>query len=163
MLNLFGFIFIGIVIAYLLQPGVNMLFPFLLLMGMGVIIFGDIIYGFKTTRPWVKPWYEFTKPGQEIGIICTIAGGIQAVVMEKKPHGKSEFVFHRQEAAVINHGDYPLHTPNGNPAVLIHEDHDENLNACEIEYATRIREKAGTNDVKTLYHIAKQKDTELKQ
>lgn len=155
-IDLFGFAMIGVVMVLLLPY--DLFLVMLLLMGIGMICFGDILIGWKITRRWVKPWYESCPPGKEVGIALTIAGSVEALFTEKKPHGKREFVFHKQEASVVNHGDYNLHTPNGNSAFIMHEDHDENLNLHEVEYATQLAKELGNDDIKMIYNQTKNKE-----
>lgn len=133
-------------------------FVMLLFMGMGFYIFGDILILSKTSKWWVRPWFEPCGSDREVGVVLTIAGGVAAIFTTKKPHGKREFVFHRQEASVINNGDYSLHTPNGNSAFLMHEDHDENLNVSEVQYAKEIKDELGTDDIKEVYNLVKEKE-----
>lgn len=153
-------IMLGMFIMLFFIPGTELIM-LLLFMGVGVIIFGDILILSKTSKWWVKPWFEPCNSSQEIGIVCSIAGGVAAIFTTKRPHGKREFVFHKQEASVINNGDYPLHTPNGNAAFLCHEDHDENINMAEVAYTEELEKTMGTDDIKSVYSIAKKEDETL--
>jgi len=78
------------------------------------------------------------------------------VWVNKKPHGKREFVYNGQEASNFNYGDYPIHTVNGNFGYIGHEDHDENISIVEARAAEMIADDFDTTDVKEIYQKIKQ-------
>lgn len=162
MLDLFAFVLLAIVMAMMLSVGAWVTM-FLIFMAIGLVIFSDLIYGWKTTQWWVKPWVEAARPNQEVALQATISGGFAARFVDIKEEGKREWVQNKKEAACVNHGDYQLRTPNGNPAFIAHEDHDENINLNEARYATEICNETGTDRIQDVYHIAKKEDENICQ
>jgi hypothetical protein len=134
---------------------VNSLLGFLLIMGIGMYIFGDIVIGYMITKTHAT--YVIDKPpqGYTVNPIFTITGLLDFVWAQKKPYGKREFVYNKQEASVIDKGDYPIHMLNGGHGCVIHESCDENINMYEVKYAEDVSKELGTDNLKEMYSKAK--------
>jgi len=152
-------IFIAIVLSQILF--LNGFLAFILIMAIGMIIFGDVIIGHRLKSTRANFWYERPPPGKELIVIKTVTGLLDLVWANKKPEGKREFVYNGQEAAVIDKGDDPIHTLAGARGCLAHETIDENINTFEAEAVNRWTEEYKTNDLKELYYAAKNQERGL--
>lgn len=122
---------IGIVLFQILS--VNMLFSFLLLMGLFFFILGDILIGWKVTKNHLLPLLDPTRPDEEVCILFDFGGHVDFVKARKGPFGKREFVRYHKNASVINSGDYKVKFINGNYGFVGHEDYDSNVSLLEAE------------------------------
>ena len=150
-------IFLAVVLAFLIRTG-NM---FLLVMGffsMGLMIFGDIILGYMITVTNAKKIIDKPPQGWTTGAIFTLTGMLDFVWARKGPHGKREFVFNKEEASVIDRGDYPIHFRNGAVGFVAHESCDENLNMFKVKYAETLGKELGTNELMEIYNKIKTSD-----
>lgn len=151
--SVISMVFIAIVLSQIIL--LNFLLAFLLIASIGLIILGDMIIGYQIKHNHVDKLIDPCPAGRELGIVFTITGLLDFIWANKKPQGKREFVYHGEEAAYINNGDYPIHTINGNHGSLVHESHDENMNLFEAKAAERIVEDYDTKNIKEVYTKAK--------
>jgi len=151
-----GIIFIAIVISQIIL--FNSLLGFLLIMGIGLILFGDMFLGMKIKSTKANYWYERPPPGKELIVIKTLTGLLDLAWADKKPEGKREFVYNKQEASVINTGKDPIHTLAGARGCIAHESIDENIDTYEADAVNQWAEKYNTSDIKELYHAVKEEE-----
>ena len=156
LLSSIGIIAIAFVLSQIIL--VNMLLGFLLIVGIGMIVFGDMLIGYLITRNRLQPQLDPTPPRKETCILFTLAGGFDVINTVKGPHGKREFKYNGKEASVINRGDYQVRLPNGNSAFVAHESLDENIDMFEAKYAEKMEKDVKTDDVREWYAIAKEVD-----
>lgn len=155
-LSLIGWICITIVMSLIIIE--NIFLGFLLIIAIGLSIFGNMLIGYQIKHNHVDKLIDPLPQNKELGILVTITGLMDFIWSDKKPQGKREFVYHKQEAAYINNGDYPIHMINGNHGCLIHESHDEEISLFEAKAAEKIKEEYDTTDIKKIYAIEKEKN-----
>lgn len=153
-------IFTAIVISQLLMIEGGLLLSVILFMAIGMYVFGDFVIGYFITKTHAKYYMEKPPANKEVTLLYTLTGLIDFVWTDKRPHGKREFVYNKKEASVINKGDDPIHLLSGATGFTSHENCDENLNMKEVKYAEKIADELGTDDIKEVYTIAKEKENE---
>lgn len=156
-LSVVAFIFIAVVLSQILF--LNMLLSMLLFFAIGMVFFGDMLIGYQITKNHLKPLMDPTPANKELCILFTIGGMIDFINTTKGSLGKREFVYHKQEASVINDGKYPIRMINGNHGFVGHESYDKNVNL----YKARALEQMSGDDIKEIYYnaIEKQKGDAL--
>lgn len=151
-ISIIGMAFIGIVLSQIIL--LNMFLGFLLIMSIGMIIFSDIIIGWRISSTHANFVIDKPPPGKIVIPLLTITGLLDFVWANKRPYGKREFVYNKQEASLIDRGDYPIHMLNGGHGCIGHESSDENINMREVKYAEEIHDEIGTDNLKDIYsHI----------
>jgi len=151
--SVISMVFIAIVLSQILFYSV--LLAFLLFASIALIVLGDMVIGYQIKHNHLDKLMDPCPANRELGIVFTITGLLDFVWANKKPHGKREFVYHSEEASYINHGDYPIHTINGNHGCLVHESHDENVNLFEAKAAEQIVNDYDTKNIKEVYYKTK--------
>lgn len=151
-----GLIFIGIVLSQIIL--VNMFLGFLLFMSIGMIVFSDIIIGWRISSTNARYVIDKPPPGKIVIPLFTITGLLDFVWANKRPHGKREFVYNKQEASLIDRGDYPIHMLNGGHGCIGHENSDENLNMFHVKYAEELTKDTGTDNLKEIYSFIKNQE-----
>jgi len=159
--TVFAMVLTGIVISQIIL--VNLFLGVILFMAIGIYAFGDIILGWQITRTNATKVLDKPPPGQTVIPLFTLTGMLDFVWAKKKPHGKREFVYHKEEASLIDRGDYPIHMLNGGHGCIGLESCDENINMFEAKYADVLGKKLGTDNIKEIYAIAKTEDTKNEQ
>jgi hypothetical protein len=152
--SIIAMIFIAIVISQFLFV-VDMLFSMLLFMSIGLIFIGDILIGSKIKHSDADKLMDSPPRGKEFAALLTINGLLRLIWVDKRPHGKREFVFNGVEASFFNTGESQIHTLNGNMGCLVHEDHDTNIVLNEAKVADEICRDFQSSDVKDVYYKAK--------
>jgi len=142
-----GIIFIILGIA-LNSP---MLLAVLLLFGIGMLLFGDILIGFLITSNECKPLIDKTPPGYELTIFQELGGGgkIHFINTKKSTLGQRKFRFHNKEAIAITDGRGMGTTPNGNRFFFSHESYDKNIDPGKCKAYSKL---PGEN-IKDTYNI----------
>ena len=158
MITVISMAFIGIVLSQIIF--LNFFLGFLLFISMFLYIFGDMIIGWQIVRTHANRWIDKPPPGKIVIPLFTLTGLLDLVWADKKPKGKREFVYHKEEASLIDRGDYPIHLLNGGHGCIGLESCDENLNMVEAKYAEKIGQELGTDNTKEIYNIAKEKENE---
>ena len=149
-------IFIGIVLSQILF--LNFFLAFLLFIAIGLMVFGDMIIGWQIMRTHANRVIDKPPPGKVVIPLFTLTGLLDFVWADKKPYGKREFVYNKEEASLIDRGDYPIHMLNGGHGCIGLESCDENLNMFEAKYAEQIGTELGTDSTKEIYAIVKEKE-----
>ena len=152
-------IFLGVVIAFILSTG-DMLLTVLCFFSMGLMIFGDIILGYMITTTNAKMLMDKPPQGWTTGAVFSLTGMLDFVWAKKGPHGKREFVYNKEEASIIDKGDYPIHFRNGAVGFVAHESCDENLNMFKVKYAEKLGKQAGTNEIMEIYNKIKELESD---
>jgi len=155
-MTVIAIIFISIVISQVLL--FSLLWAVLLFMGIGMYVFGDIVMGYFIMKTHAKYYMEKPPSNKEVTLLYTLTGLIDFVWTDKKPYGKREFVYNKQEASVINKGDDPIHLLSGATGFTSHESCDENINMKEVKYAEEIAKDMGTTDIDDVYTTAKENE-----
>lgn len=161
--TLISCVFLALVLGQIflisLETGADLSFlMFLIFVGIFLYIFGDIILGWQVTRTHAKYVMDKPPPGKVVIPLITLTGLLDFVWADKRPYGKREFVFNKQEASLIDRGDYPIHMLNGGHGCIGHESCDENINMFEVKYAEQIAKGTKTENLKEAYHIIKNKE-----
>jgi len=122
------------------------------LMGVGTIMFGDMLLLWKISNSDAKCLIEPNNPGEVIINLHLIGGGQRFLKGKQRPNGKIEFVYQRKEASIINTGKYSKRLPNGNSSVLAHESYDKTIDARHAKFMELAsRECNDAKDVKEIY------------
>lgn len=143
---------IGIVTSQIIF--LNMLLGFLLIVGIFLFIFGDILIGMKIVD--YKPVFEPTPNGWELMELELLNGRVVFLNTHKGPYGKRSFRIHNEDATVINDGKANFILSNGNRGFYAHENFDRNI---DPHMAKALQQMEG-GDIKEIYYqaIAKEKD-----
>jgi hypothetical protein len=152
--SIIAMVFIAIVLSQIFFF-TDIMYSFLLLMSIGMIVIGDMMIGTKIKHSDADKLIDNPPKGKEFGAVIALNGLLRLIWVDKREHGKREFMFHGQEASYFNHGDYQIHTLNGNIGCLVHENHDEGLNLDEVKVAEEISKSFQSNDIKDVYYKAK--------
>jgi len=145
LLTVIGAFFICIVLVQILT--LNFLFAFLLIMGIFIFVFGDIIIGWMITKNHLQPLMDPMKSNEELCVLFDLSGNIDFVRTRKAPHGKREFVRYGKKASIINNGSYQIKTLNGNRGFVGHESYDGNVDL----YLTEGLDILPGDDIKEIY------------
>jgi len=131
-----GIIFIMLSIVV----GNTMLLIVLLLFGIGILIFGDIIIGYQITSNELKNLMDKTPPGYELTLFQELGGGgrIHFINTRKGTLGQRKFRFHNKEAIAITDGKGMGTLPNGNRFFFSHESYDKNINPAKCKIYSKL-------------------------
>jgi len=146
LLTVISVFFIGIVLVQIMF--LNFLFAFLLLIGIFMMVFGDILIGWMITKNHLQPLMDPMKPNEELCILFDLSGNVDFVRTRKGPYGKREFVRYNRNASVVNSGSYQIKTLNGNRGFVGHESYDSNVNLKDVKALTKLPGE----DIKEIYH-----------
>jgi len=153
LITTFAVIFIAIVISQIIL--INVFLGFLLFMGVFLMIFGDIVYGWQVCRSRVNKLIDKPPPGKVVALIHTLNGMVDFEWATKGPYGKREFVYNKREASIIDQGDYPIHFPNGSLGFVCHEKSADAIDMRKVKYAESLAKSHGTNNIKEIYYKIK--------
>lgn len=128
----------------------NIMLGFVLLMSLFMILFGDILIGYKTTP--FKPLFEPTPNGKELMELQLLDGKTHYINTEKGPHGKRSFVINGHDASVINDGQSQFRVSGGNIGFRAHEMIDRNVDPVRCKALAKMK---GDN-LKEIYYLGKQ-------
>lgn len=131
LLGAVSIIFISIVLSQIIL--LNMMFGFLLIVGIFLIVFSNIIIGYQITRNHLNVLIDPVPPNHEVCVLFDFSGNIDFLVAKKAPLGKREFIKYKEEASVINNGDYQIRFINGNHGFIGHENYGQNVNLYKTE------------------------------
>jgi hypothetical protein len=126
----------------------------LCMMGIGTIIFGDIIIGWRITSTKLKIKLDPTPPGYEQMNLYELNGKEHFINTRKGPEGIRKFVFNGLDCTVINDGTSQFVSSNGNRGFIAHESYDRNINLKIAKALEQISTKLKLNssaDVKEIY------------
>ena len=152
MLSAIAVIFIAIVLSQIIL--LNMLLCFLLIVGIGLVFFSDIIIGYQISRNHLNVLMDPMPPGYELCVLFDFSGNLDFLKVKKGPLGTREFVKYKTEANIVNKGDYQIRCINGNHGFVGHEDYGENVNLLKVEAL----DKLPGDDIKEIvYNIPKEK------
>lgn len=147
------------VVMIMLGYGImNVFVIFLIIVSIFIMVFGDIVHGYLTVRAKGHRVVDKPPPGYCTAVIFTRNRGIDFEYAKVGPHGKREWVYNGKEASVIDHGEYPVHLPNGSIGFLCDERCMEALNLNKVKYGDHLNKRFGTNNIKEIYSLAKQVD-----
>jgi len=131
MLSMIAVIFIAIVLSQIIL--LNMLYGFLLIVGIGLVVFSDIIIGHQISRNHLNVLMDPMAPGYELCVLFDFSGNIDFLKVKKGPLSTREFVKYKKEANIINNGDFQIRCINGNHGFVGHEDYGRNVNLLKAE------------------------------
>lgn len=128
-----------------------MLLFILVLFGIGLILFGDIIIGYQITSNELKPQMDKTRAGYELTVFQELGGGgrIHFIETKKGTLGQRKFRFHGKEAVPITDGKGMGTLPNGNRFFFSHESYDKNIDPAKC----KAYEKLPGENLKETYDI----------
>lgn len=152
-----GVLFVVVILAQTILYGL-FFWSLLLFIAMALIIFSDIVFGHVYTHARAKYWVDKPPPGKRLIILATLENLIDLDWWDKGPYGKREGVINKQEASIIDRGNFPIHIPNGARGFIAHEKSEKNIDFEELEYAEELYNEFKTNNVKVMYVIAKKQD-----
>lgn len=138
-----------ILIVAILEMSVNMFLSLLLIMGLTFIMLGDMLIGIKITKNHLQPLIDPLIPNEELCVFVDFAGNLDFIRTVKGPENTRRFVKYKRNATIINDGDFPLRTINGNRGFIGHENYDHNVN---LEEAEALDETEG-EDIKEIYAL----------
>lgn len=147
MFSVISIIMIAVVLSQLLF--VNILFGLLLIIGIGMIIVGDIIIGVKISD--FKPLYDPTPRGWDLMELQMLDGKVYFMNTRKGAHGKRSFRINHEDASVINDGKSGFILANGNKGFRAHESYDMNVDP----FVAKALEKTKGRDIKEAYYRAR--------
>jgi len=157
---------IGVTLMGGLLIGVGFLFgglPSLIIaiMGVGTIMFGDMLIAWKIKNSDASKLIEPNNPGEVVMILHLIGGNIRFVKGKQKSNGKIEFVYQRKECSIYNKGKYTKRLPNGNTCVLAHESYDQTVDPAEVKFLEEASSEC--DDAKDVKHIYRFLDNKIKE
>ena len=129
----------------------NFLLGFLLIMSIGLMIFGDILIGMKIVD--FKPLFEPTPRNLELMELELLNGRMVFFNTTKGAYGKRSFRIHNEDATVINDGKSNFTLPNGNRGFRALENFDRNV---DPHLAKALQQMEGA-DIKEIYYQARSK------
>jgi len=134
----------------------------LILMGIGIIVFGDVIIGYQITVNECKPQMDRTPGGYELTIFQELGGGgkIHFINTKKAPLGQRKFRFHNKEAIAITNGKGMGTLPNGNRFFFSHESYDKNIEPARCKAYEQL---PGENLKETYEEVMKEIDDETQE
>jgi len=151
LISALSIIFIAIVIGFLLYVEGGMMLIFILFLAMILSVISDMLIGYVIVKNDLKPQMDTTPTGKEAMGLITLTHRFRIINTTKGPEGKREFRFNKQNASVINKGDYQLRLKNGNSFFLAHESYDENINLADAKYAEKLEKDFKTTDLKEIH------------
>lgn len=154
----FSTIVFCIVASILFVTDGGFLLAILCILGIGLMVIGNILEGFRITNTNADKWIDRPPGGFVPILLVTLAKGVDIVWAKKKPHGKREFIYNDEDASVIDLGDYPVHFPSGATGCIAHEKSRQNINLAKARYAEDVYAIFGTDDIKEIYYKAKELD-----
>jgi len=104
---------------------------FIIFLGFGLVMFGDIALYIKIKSSHADLWFEPLPPGFEIGIMETNTHMVDLVKARKGPEGKREWVYNKQEASCVVSGKHVIHNPIGNHGFYCHEGYDQDIDPVD--------------------------------
>lgn len=152
------FIAIGLSQVILTQTFIGII----MILGMGVYFFGDFLIGWVITQTHAKYMMDKPPPGWETAVVLDINGSFDMAWAKKREYGKREFKHNGKNADCINEGKYSIHLPNGSIGFICHEKSEKTIDPMEVEYASKLRKRFHTNNIKEMYAIAKKKEHEVR-
>ena len=129
---------------------VNMIMGFLLLMSMFLMLFGDIIIGYKITASDLKPLLEPTPPGKELLELQLLDGNVRFINTVKGPQGKRSFRMNGHDASIIHDGKAKFRLPGGNVGFRGHELFDQNVDPMRCK---ALEKMPGDTIKEAFYHF----------
>jgi hypothetical protein len=128
---------------------VNFFLGFLLLISIFLMIFSDILLGWKVSP--FKALFEPTPKGKEGMEIQLLDGTVIFMNTVKGPQGKRSFVVNGHDASVINDGKSQFRIAGGNVLFRAHELIDRNV---DVKRCKALEQMPGDN-IKELYYHAR--------
>lgn len=148
MMTVVGMVFV-IIGVFIGAGGVSLASLLLVFMGLGLILMGDVIFGYMVTTSECKPLIDKTPPGYELTIFQEIGGGgrLHFINTRKDIKGQRKFRFHNKEAIAVTDGRGMFTTPNGNRGFFSHESYDKNIDPAKC----KLYEKLEGEDIKEIF------------
>ena len=156
-------VFLLVVVMIMVVPVINIFIVFLMIISVFIMVFGDIVHGYLTVRAKGHRIIDKPPPGYCTAVIFTLNRMIDFEYAKIGPHGKREFVYNGKESSVIDHGEYPVHLPNGSIGFICHERCMDALDMKKVKYGEYLNKKFGTNNIKEIYSLGKEVDKELEK
>jgi len=141
----------------------NLIIAVIALMGIGTIIFGDVLIGWKIVSTQAILALDPNAPGERTIDLFLIGGGRQLAKGKKGMEGKIEFLYNKQPATVIDTGKYPTHWPNGNLGVVAHETYDKTIDLYELEALNLSSQELEADDIKGMREMIMDKREKNKE
>jgi len=130
----------------------NALLGFLVIMGAGGFLFGDMLLGIKIINTNAQYWFDPLPQGtHELCIMKTLSGLVDLLPVVKGIKGIRYGVLHKKKVAVLNEGTEQFHTRNGNLGFFAHENYDKNINIKKC----KALETLNGDDIKEIYRNLK--------
>lgn len=155
LLSSVGIILVGIVFANIFIY--NTFLSIILLIAIGVFVFGDMLIGYQITHNELKPLMDPTPKGKELMELQMLDGMVRYINTTKAPLGQRKFRIHNEDATVINDGRGSFRTINGNHGFRAHEKYDRNVEPGKCEALSHMK----GDDIKEIYHNAKNNPDEV--
>lgn len=130
-LSIVALICVSIVMSQIIL--LNFFLGFLLLMGIGMVIMGDMLISYQIKHNHVDVLIDPCPASHEVCVLFDFSGNLDFIRSKKGPLGVRQFVKYKKEASVINVGDYQLRCINGNHGFIGHESYDKNVNLYKAE------------------------------
>lgn len=132
----------------------------LVLMGIGILIFGDILIGYQITSNELKPLMDKTPYGYELTLFQELGGGskLHFINTKKDVLGQRKFRFHNKEAIAITDGKGMGTVPNGNRFFFSHESYDKNIDPARCKAYSKL---PGENLKEVYDEVVKNIDKEI--
>lgn len=146
LLTVVALVCMGIVIGHIIL--LDLFLGFLLIISMFLMIFGDVLIGYKVTP--FKALFEPTPKGMEFTEFQQLDGRVRFINTMKGPQGKRSFRVNGHDASVINDGKAQIRVPGGNIGFRSHEMIDRNVCAKRCK---ALEQMPGDN-IKELFNIA---------
>lgn len=144
LLTVVAIIFISIVLS---QLPLLSIFAWLLIAAIFLIIFSDVLIGYRIVISDARPIIEPTPAGKELMELQLLDGTVRFINTVKGPYGQRKFRIHDQDASVINTGKGMGRLPNGNVFFRAHESYDQSIDPFKCKYLEGFEEK----DIKEIY------------
>lgn len=153
-----------VVVMIMWLPSIpNIFILFLIIIAIFIMVFGDMVHGYLTVRAKGHRIIDRPPPGYCTAVIFTLNRMVDFEYAKIGPHGKREFMYNGKEASVIDHGEYPIHLPNGSIGFVCHEKSIDTLDMKKVKYGEFLNKRFGTDNIKEIYSIAKEVDKEVEK
>jgi len=132
----------------------------ILLIFAGIIFtfFSMMIPNYIISVNQLQPLINKIKPeDQVVWIRITKNKLLTFQVAKKGVYGQTKGIIHNHKADVIDKGDFPISTINGNRAILVYDMSSQNVNVEKTVAWKQLFKRYGTNSAKESYYKSKEK------
>jgi len=138
------------IIAVALAFTGNLIIIIFAFMGIGTMIFGDVLIGWKLISTDAINILDPNGPDERTVDLHLKGGGRRIIKGKKSALGKIEFVYVGKEASIMDDGKYPIRFPNGNSGVIAHESYDKNVNMIEVSFIEKAKKDLKVDNIKEM-------------